>query len=211
MHIHDIPSLYAHADFIEKIGNYVGNFIKADPNNFGGTWRSYFRIRVTLSLKDPLKRKMKIRMRDGTAHWVSFKYERMNIFCFCCGMLGHSDAFCRKAYEEGIEPKDNPYGSWMRAGTKRQTKPVGAKWLLADLPSQPVFVPSTSAPPLTDPIRSEDAIVVHVDLKTRREEKGVVDQVLAEDVTMSEVPKNLSVDSKNLCSAGLDSKARHAQ
>ncbi|XP_031127667.1 uncharacterized protein LOC116029767 [Ipomoea triloba] len=121
--IHDLPTVYANAAFVQDIGNYVGVFVKVDPNNFGGHWKSFFRIRVSLKVTEPLKRRMKLRLRDGSSYWVLFKYERLNTFCFCCGLLGHSDKFCRKAYLEGIEPKDYPYGSGLRAGLRRSGSP----------------------------------------------------------------------------------------
>ncbi|XP_019163526.1 PREDICTED: uncharacterized protein At4g02000-like [Ipomoea nil] len=98
--IHDLPSIYASADFIERIGNYVGNFLKADPLNFGGSWRSFFRIRVRLDVSVPLKSRMKMYRKDGSVQWINFKYERLGTFCFYCGVLGHSEKFCRKVYEE---------------------------------------------------------------------------------------------------------------
>lgn len=48
--IHDLPTHYATTDFVEKVGSYVGTFLKADPNNFGGAWRSIFRARITLRI-----------------------------------------------------------------------------------------------------------------------------------------------------------------
>ncbi|XP_031103139.1 uncharacterized protein LOC116006755 [Ipomoea triloba] len=94
--IHDLPTAYAKPEFIAQIGDYVGSFVLEDLNNFGGTWRrSYYRIRVAIRIVEPLKRRMKLNRKDGSSHWVSFKYERMSTFCFCCGLLGHSDKFVR--------------------------------------------------------------------------------------------------------------------
>lgn len=188
--IFDLPSMFANADFVEKVGNHVGLFKAANPNNFGGTWRSFFRIRVTLKISEPLKRRMKLRLREGAFQWVTFKYERLSTFCFCCGLLGHSDRFCRKAYEENIEPKDYPYGGWLRVGGKRQAKPVGAQWLLADLPSTPTFVPSTPATPSTNIVQVEEAVVVHADLKRRGEEYVHEGTSTTGDVNTVEVSKN---------------------
>ncbi|XP_031101918.1 uncharacterized protein LOC116005821 [Ipomoea triloba] len=167
--IHDLPTMFTSAEFIEQIGNYVGVFKFADPNNFGGTWRSFIRVRISLHLSEPLKRRMKLRMRDGTFQWILFKYERLTTFCFCCGLIGHSERFCRKVYEQGIEPKDYPYGAWLRAGVRRPPKPVGAKWLLADLPNTPSCVPSTPAIPSSQSGQVEEGVVLHGDLKRSRE------------------------------------------
>lgn len=199
--IYELPAIYVSMDFIMQIGNYVGSLIAIDQNNFGGTWRSYFRVRVALKVNEPLKRRMKIRRRDGSFHWITFKYERLNTFCFCCGLLGHSDKFCRKAYEEGLTPKDYPYGAWLRAGGRRQSQPVGAKWLLLDLPATPFFVDKADAVPVSDPKHVEEDVILQGELKRRREGTVSNNQLVIVDSTMTEPPKNLFT-------AGPDSQAR---
>lgn len=200
--IHNLPTMFANTEFVEKIGNYVGTFISADPNNFGGTWNSsFFRIRVSLKINEALKRRMKLRLRDGDFQWVTFKYERLSTFCFCCGLIGHSDRFCRKVYEEGIEPKDYLYGTWLRAGFRRPPKPVGANWILKDLPVDAVCVPSTPAIPVSNPVLVENMSIVHADLKRRREDGGDVQHNSTADTLMMEVSKNVDL-------AGPESQAR---
>lgn len=202
--IHDLPAVYASTEFVEQIGNYVGLFVAADPNNFGGNWRSFFRVRVTLKVDEPLKRRMKLRRRDGTFQWITFRYERLNTFCFCCGLLGHSDKFCKKVYEEGILPKDYPYGGWMRAGARRQAKPVGAKWLLSDLPAKAAFVEAAPRSTTANPDQLEAGIVLHGEHKRRRENMSSHEGTIVGDTNMTEA-------SKNLATAGRESQTRPSQ
>ncbi|XP_019171182.1 PREDICTED: uncharacterized protein LOC109166739 [Ipomoea nil] len=103
--IHELPTVYATSEFVEQVGRYVGTY----PNIFGGAWRSYFRVRIALNIGEPLKRNMKLQHRNGTFQWITFKYERLNIFCLCCGLIGHSEKFCHKVYEQGLTAKDFPY------------------------------------------------------------------------------------------------------
>lgn len=56
------------------IGNYVGRYIDGDPNNFVGVWREYLRIRVSLPLDIPIKRRMKLKKSETDWCWVTFKY-----------------------------------------------------------------------------------------------------------------------------------------
>ncbi|XP_019161976.1 PREDICTED: uncharacterized protein LOC109158517 [Ipomoea nil] len=148
--VHGLPAVYASTAFLTQIGNYIGTFITTDPLNFGGAWRSFMRIRVRLDVAAPLKRRMKILRKDGTVQWINFRYERLSTFCFCCGVLGHSDKFCRRVYEEGIELDEFPFGTWMRASSRRQVKPVGAKWLLGSStqPIVPSNIPAAGPSPL---------------------------------------------------------------
>lgn len=69
--------------------NYVGKFVDSCPNNFTGVWRDYMRIRISINLKVPLKRRMKIKMARDEWFWVNFKYENIPTFCFICGIVGH--------------------------------------------------------------------------------------------------------------------------
>ena len=56
------------------------------------------RIRVLLDVRQPLKRWKRIRKPQGEWSLVQFKYERLNTFCYLCGMLGHSEKFCDKFF-----------------------------------------------------------------------------------------------------------------
>ena len=59
---------------------------------------------------------------------VDFRYERLNLLCFLCGCLGHTDRKCNKLYEcpEGNVLK--PYGSWMRASHRKLPVHGGDRW-----------------------------------------------------------------------------------
>ncbi|KAK1399917.1 CCHC-type domain-containing protein [Heracleum sosnowskyi] len=111
------------------IGNYIGSYISGDPNNFVGVWREFLRIRVTLPLDIPIKRRMKIRKSEQEWCWVNFKYEAIPTFCFICGLIGHGERFCDKIFDIPMESIEKPYGAWLRADPRRKTHTLGAKWL----------------------------------------------------------------------------------
>lgn len=87
------------------------------------------RVRVTIDLSRPLKRRMKIRQSGDAWYWITFKYENVPTFCFICGVLGPSDKLCSQLFVTPEHEILKPYGAWMRAPFKRQIKPIGAKWL----------------------------------------------------------------------------------
>lgn len=87
------------------------------------------RVRVTMDLSKPLKRRMKLRKTGNEWFWITFKYENAPVFCFICGLLGHSDKFCSQLFDKPENEIVRPYGAWMRAPLRRQTKMIGAKWL----------------------------------------------------------------------------------
>lgn len=51
------------------------------------------RIWVEIDINIPLKKGRKINV-GGTSTSVDFKYERLHIFCYVCGKLGHTEQFC---------------------------------------------------------------------------------------------------------------------
>lgn len=46
---------------VTDIGNHIGKFVESDVNNFVGVLRDHFRVRVSIPLDVPLKRRMKLR------------------------------------------------------------------------------------------------------------------------------------------------------
>lgn len=84
---------------VTDIGNYIGSFVESDANKFIGVWRDYLRVRVTISIDKPLKRRMKLIKSEAMWCWVNFKYEGIPTFCFICGMIGHSEKYCEKIFE----------------------------------------------------------------------------------------------------------------
>lgn len=113
---------------IKEIGNYLGVYVEYCASNFVGVWRDYMRVRVSIDLSKPLKRRMKIRKIGEECFWINFKYENVSTFCFICGLLGHSKKFCSRLFDTPENEIVKPYGSWMRASFKRQVKPIGATW-----------------------------------------------------------------------------------
>lgn len=127
--IHELRAGFMTEKVVKEVGNYIENFVASCPSNFKGVWREYLRVRVTMDLSKPLKRRMKIRMTGNDWFWIAFKYENVPTFCFICGLLGHSDKFCSRLFDTSEGEIVRPYGPWMRAPFRRQTSLIGAKWL----------------------------------------------------------------------------------
>lgn len=50
----------------KQLGNFFGSFIAYDPNNNSSIWREYMRIKISIDVRQPLKRKKKICRKNGT-------------------------------------------------------------------------------------------------------------------------------------------------
>ena len=55
--IYNLPIGFQSEKILQIIGNYVGKFVELDENNLIGIWRNYMRIRVSIDVRQPLKRK----------------------------------------------------------------------------------------------------------------------------------------------------------
>ncbi|KAM6556617.1 hypothetical protein CsatB_003636 [Cannabis sativa] len=127
--IHDVKPGCMKETTVRGVGNTLGKFLEKDPKNFVGVWRDYLRVRVTLDIRKPLRRRQKLTHENGSWFWVHFKYERVPTFCFICGVIGHSDKFCSRLFQQPIDQITKPYGEFMIATPQRSYKNIGARWL----------------------------------------------------------------------------------
>ncbi|CAO2832292.1 unnamed protein product [Amaranthus hypochondriacus] len=64
------------------------------------------RIRVLIDVRKPLKEHINLKMRGGCSNRVSVKYEKIPLFCFHCGKLGHGTKDCEDFHGEGSPTKN---------------------------------------------------------------------------------------------------------
>jgi hypothetical protein len=127
--IHDVPI----GMMIEKVGkglaHYIGEFVEYDKNNNTSFWRKYMRVKVRVDVRSPLKTEKKIKLNGGMGGVVKFKYEKLGLFCFVCGILGHAENKCVVRY---AMVGDNGRRSWsneIRAEVRRPGGRVDSRWL----------------------------------------------------------------------------------
>ncbi|KAJ8754033.1 hypothetical protein K2173_001931 [Erythroxylum novogranatense] len=131
--IHNIPSGFMSEKLAVDAGNYIGEYLESDSRNSSLIWRDFMRIRVLMDIRQPLKRKLFVKRPQGEKICLDFKYERLNTFCYFCGIVGHTDRFCRLLYEHPNIPREKfAYGVWLKAEA-RKTSQIGAKWLRSEI------------------------------------------------------------------------------
>ncbi|KAK8491607.1 hypothetical protein V6N11_063096 [Hibiscus sabdariffa] len=77
-------------DVATKIGLCFGQLDAIDGRRISGNLGEYFRLNVELSIHKPLLRCVMIgKNADGTNRICPVQYEKLDRFCFNCGLLGH--------------------------------------------------------------------------------------------------------------------------
>ena len=127
--IFDLPSSCMSELVGKKLGNYIGSFLEYDTSNNGGNLKEYMRLRVSMDVRPPLKRGKRLRTPNGDGFFVSFKYERLSLFCFICGCLGHSDRFCPQLFTIPEEEITRGWGVWLKASFHQLPRPGFNPWL----------------------------------------------------------------------------------
>ncbi|KAF4404334.1 hypothetical protein G4B88_014790 [Cannabis sativa] len=117
-----VPYRYFTDEIVEKIANRVGKCLSTNKMRVRGVLRSNFmRFRVSLDLAKPLLAGVGLDDEDGKKVWSYFKYERLPLFCFKCGCIGHLESSCSagKRMMSLDDGRSVPlFGPWLRFGSR---------------------------------------------------------------------------------------------
>ncbi|KAK5844682.1 hypothetical protein PVK06_000823 [Gossypium arboreum] len=116
--IHTIPMGFFYENLARQLRYFLGKFMEYDNSDLGKGKRNFMRIRVQWDVRHTLKRKKQVCFL-GNCSYVRFKYERMTLFCFYYGRVGHSDSFCEAKMALGVEVAVMGKDLSLRAQSKR--------------------------------------------------------------------------------------------
>ncbi|XP_058746288.1 uncharacterized protein At4g02000-like [Vicia villosa] len=130
--VHNLPAGMMLEKVGKALGNFAGSFVEYDRNNNTSFWRKYMRLRVRIDVRQSLKKGTKVKNKGGEWCNVLFKYERLGMFCFVCGILGHTEAKCEVKFSMTSDDGKREWSSDLRADNKRSGSNAGSKWLKDD-------------------------------------------------------------------------------
>lgn len=87
----------------------------------GAGWGRCLRIRVSIDITKPLDRGRALDLGRNSS-WVTFKYEKLPLFCFNCGCIVHGDQGCPVPHPTRLRTVEEPknWGVWLRAEDHRR-------------------------------------------------------------------------------------------
>ncbi|PPE00637.1 hypothetical protein GOBAR_DD02361 [Gossypium barbadense] len=128
MQVHGLPPGSMNESMAKQFGNFCGDYLEYDTSFPTLGSQTFLRIRVRLDVTAPLKRKKKVLIGKSLIVYARFKYEKLSLFCFICGRLGHGESFCPLRLQ--IEPSKIIFG-WdlsLRAASRRRNT-MESRWL----------------------------------------------------------------------------------
>jgi hypothetical protein len=127
--VHDLPMGLMKEKVGTQLANYVGTFVEYDKNNNSSFWRQYMRIQVKIDVRMPLKKDARVKNKDGNWCTVKFKYEKLGIFCFVCGVMGHGENKCEIRFSMEHDDGTREWSTEIRADSRRQGGRITSRWL----------------------------------------------------------------------------------
>ncbi|KAJ1438736.1 Zinc finger, CCHC-type [Sesbania bispinosa] len=91
--------------YLRLIGEVV---LVENPMVDGQLLRLFMRIRVQVNVKKPLITGFWLPRKDLPKTWIFIKYERLQGFCYNCGIIGHDNRKCKKEKEMVVYNTSRP-------------------------------------------------------------------------------------------------------
>lgn len=88
-------------------------------------WGAYMYVWVALDISKPLLHEKKFDVGTNHSYYIRFSYERLPIFHYSCGCLGHNFMECSwwKNLKNMVDSQCLLYGQWLRAETNKSLEP----------------------------------------------------------------------------------------
>jgi hypothetical protein len=126
----------------QAIGRFLGELKEYDHRN--SVQSTYMRLKVRINVNKPLQQSWKVRVNEGNYVQIIFKYEKLGIFCYLCGLLGHTDKNCPKLFDMDHDDGARGWGESIRPLITHMGTSATNKYIKDPIPSRPQNVSSSS-------------------------------------------------------------------
>jgi 14-3-3 protein epsilon len=97
LQVYRLPFGFIQPKVGQAIGRFLGELKEYDHRNT--VHNTYMRLKVRINVTKPLQQSWKVRANEGNYVQIVFKYEKLGVFCYLCGLLGHTDKNCPKLFD----------------------------------------------------------------------------------------------------------------
>jgi 14-3-3 protein epsilon len=133
--VHQLPFGFIQPKVGQAISRFLGELKEYDQRN--SVHSSFMRLKVRINVNNPLQQSWQVRANAGSYVHILFKYEKLGIFCYLCGLLGHTDKNCPKLFDMEHDDGARGWGENLRPLVKRMGTSATNKYLKDPIPSRP--------------------------------------------------------------------------
>lgn len=113
---------------IQNMANLIGELVWYEKPTLNDKFnRSFGRVRVLVDINKPLITGFWATRPDDSEVWVKVKYERVQSFCYKCGVIGHDFKSCKNSATVD-EKGDRIYGPWTITNAERDIEDAMVKF-----------------------------------------------------------------------------------
>ncbi|KAM0844124.1 hypothetical protein ACQ4PT_057265 [Festuca glaucescens] len=122
-----LPNRLMNSQLGLEIAKPIGLVKKVECDDRGRCWGTFMRLRVEVKVDEPLLRVVTVfSSKLQAAEIFAVQYERLPIYCFSCGLIGHSTLVCSTLAERD-ENDELPYSA-KKLSAPDEHKKSGGSW-----------------------------------------------------------------------------------